>query len=133
MSFRPLSRFPVPDRSDEVSPRGGLSKWQWALVLGIPLAAAAALAGLALVIRRRRRRDAVSHDSPQPSMSPTPIASPTTSTSAKRVTAAGKDRVSLVPIREQPHICFATIMHIILISVEDLLVLVVDIYSICIR
>lgn len=105
MSLRPLSRFSVPDRSDEVTPRGGLSKWQWALVLGIPLAAAAALAGLALVIRRRRR-DAASQDSPQPSMNPTPIASPTTSTAAKKAVSAGKEKVSSVPIREQRHILF---------------------------
>lgn len=101
MSLRPFSQFSVPDRSEEVGMRGRLSKWQWALVLGIPLAAAAALAGLVLVIRRRRRRDTLSQESPQASMNTTPIASPISTSSAKRIVTDGKERVSFAPVREQ--------------------------------
>ena len=80
-----FSQFSVPAvTSEEVGWRSRLSKWQWALVIGVPLAAAAALAGVALVVGVRRRRRSLSEpESPQPSLSPTPVASPT-ATAAKK-------------------------------------------------
>ena len=73
--------FLVPNVStEEVGWKAKLSKWQWALVIGLPLAAAAAVAGLVLLIGSRRRRVTGRDGSPPPSMTPTPVASPTSTT-----------------------------------------------------
>ena len=97
---RPFTQFRVPDSlSEEVGWKAKLSKWQWALVIGVPLAAAAAVAGLALVVSWRRRRDAgTGKESPQPSMSSTPVASPTPTT--RPANTSGKERVCCVPFKE---------------------------------
>ena len=79
--------------SEEVGWRGKLSKWQWALVIGLPLAAVAAVAGLTLIIRRRRRRDSGREITPPPSMSSTPVASPISTTVKTNQEPSDKDRV----------------------------------------
>ena len=103
---RPFTQFRVPDPlSEEAGWRSKLSKWQWALVIGVPLAAAAAVAGLALVVSWRRRRDAgLDRESPLPSLSPTPVTSPTSTTTSTATrgpaNTSGKERVNCVPFRE---------------------------------
>ena len=75
---RQLSPFSVPALpQEEAGWRGKMSKWHWALLIGMPLAAAVALAGFMLLVKSRRRRSS-ERESPPPglsSQSPIPSAS----------------------------------------------------------
>ena len=70
----PLSVPALPQ--DDTGWRAKLSKWQVALLIGMPLAAAAAIAGLVFLLSRRRRTEPASPPPPVPSQIPTPVTSP---------------------------------------------------------
>ena len=77
---RQLSPFSVPALpQDDTGWRAKLSKWQLALLIGMPLAAvaaAAAVAGLVFLLNRRRRTEPVSLPPSVSSQIPTPVTSP---------------------------------------------------------
>ena len=75
---------------------GRLSKWQWALAIGLPVAAAAGVAGLTLFLSRRRATEVARDRSPPPSMSLTPVASPAATTVHKTESSGGKETVSML-------------------------------------
>lgn len=74
---RQLSPFSVPALpQDDTGWRAKLSKWQLALLIGMPLAAAAAVAGLVFLLSRRRPAEPASPPPSVSSQSPTPVTSP---------------------------------------------------------
>lgn len=89
------TQFPVSNVStEEVGWRGRLSKWQWALAIGLPLVGAAAVAGLTLWISRRKRAVTDRDRSPAPSLSSTPVASPSPTVVKTAADTNSKDGVS---------------------------------------
>ena len=73
---RQLSPFSVPILPhEEAGWRGKMSKWHWALLIGMPLAAAVALASFMLLLKNRRSKSSKRESSPPGLSSQSPIPS----------------------------------------------------------